>query len=442
MNQSPALSRRAFLGGGAVAVSLPFLESMLPREARAQTAATPKRLIYYYVPNGINMAGFRPAAAGAGYATPSMLVPLEPLKADFSVITGLENAPGKPDDQGDHASGTASFITGVHAFKSETEIMLGISADQVAANQIGTMTRIKSLQLGMQAGSTAGNCDSGYSCAYARNISWSGPTTPLPKLTDPAKIFDEIFKGTSVTDSDAAAAKRRAYNKSVLDLVTADATRLTAKLGRTDANKLQEYLTGVRELERQIAGTSTTTATCAPGVRPVASTDFSTKVKQMADLMVLAFQCDATRIITFMLGNALSNQTYPALGITRGHHDISHHANDVANIDMLQTIGLWEMEQFAYLLTKMKGITEGTSNMLYNSAVFLSSDISDGNRHNHDDLPVLLAGHGGGALHPGKHVVYAKTAKQKISNLLLSTLATVGVTGMMLGDGTGPLPEV
>jgi hypothetical protein len=264
----------------------------------------------------------------------------------------------------------------------------------------------------------------------------------LPKIIDPAKVFDEIFKGTSTTDTAAEVAKRRAYNKSVLDLVTGDAQSLTAKLGRTDAQKLQEYLDGVRELERQIAGTGVSTAQCTPGTRPVVSTDFPTKVKQMSDLMVLAFQCDATRVITFMLGNALSNQTYPSLGITRGHHDISHHASDPANIAMLQTIGIWEMEQFAYLLTKLKAVTEGTSNMLNNSAIFLSSDISDGNRHNHDDLPVILAGQGGGLLHPGRHITYARTAHVPISNLLVSTLATVGVTGMALGDSTGPLAEV
>jgi hypothetical protein len=178
--------RRAFLAGGAAIVGLPFLESLELRTASAQTPPVPRRLLYYYVPNGIHMATFKPTATGAGYPTPAMLMPLEALKSDFTVVSGLENAPAKPDGPGDHASGTSSFITCAHAFKSETMIQLGISADQVAAKAIGSATKIPSMQLGMSAGGTAGNCDSGYGCAYARNISWADVTTALPKLTDPA----------------------------------------------------------------------------------------------------------------------------------------------------------------------------------------------------------------------------------------------------------------
>jgi Protein of unknown function (DUF1552) len=436
-----AATRRAFLGGGAVVVGLPFLESLQPRAARGAAADTPKRLIYYWVPNGLNMAGFRPATTGPGYATPPMLVPLESLKSDFMVVTGLENMLGKPDGAGDHAAGTSAFITCAHALKSETDISLGISADQVAAAQIGKLTRLPSLQLGIDGGSSAGGCDSGYSCAYARNISWSGPTTPLPKMTSPQQIFDQIFAGFDPMASQADVMKRKAYSQSVLDSVTRDATGLSGKLGAIDRGKLDQYMTGVRELERRI--TDTSGVACTPGTRPAKTLEYPAQVQVTSDLMVLALQCDATRIITFMLGNAVSGRTYPFLNITRGHHDISHHGGNATNIDELQKIGTWEMEQLAYLMTKMKAITEADgSNMLFNSTIFLSSDVSDGDRHNHDDLPVILGGHGGGVFTPGKHVAYAKATHTKVSSLLVNMLATVGVQNGKLGDSPGPLTDL
>jgi hypothetical protein len=433
--------RRAFLAGGAAIVALPFLESLELRTAQAQAAPLPRRLLYYYVPNGIHMATFKPTAAGTGYPTPAMLMPLESLKSDFTVVTGLENAPAKPDGAGDHASGTSSYITCVNALKSETTIQLGISADQVAAKAIGTATRIPSMQLGMSGGSTAGNCDSGYGCAYARNISWADVTTPLPKVIDPIKVFDQIFAGANPTETAAAAAKRRAYDKSVLDAITSDAKGLTLKLGKSDNVKLDQYMTSVRALETKLMA-MTPVSQCMPGTKPVATTDFPTKVTMMSDLMVLAMQCDATRIITYMLGNAISGQTYPNLGITGGHHDISHHANDPTKLSQLASIGLWEITQLAYLMNKMKSVTEGpggSSNLLYNSTIFFSSDISDGNRHNHDDMPIILAGNGGGTLTPGKHLSFPTNMKQKVSNLLVTMLGTAGVANATVGDSTGPL---
>jgi hypothetical protein len=441
------LSRRVFLGGGAaVAIGLPFLESLVPRAARAQAApGVPKRAVFYYIPNGINGAtrdAFWPTTTGTGYVLPTMLKSLEPLKSEFTLVTGLENALAKPDGPGDHASGTGAFLTCAHPFKSETAIMNGPSADQLAAAQVGKATRLPSMQIGIDGGSAAGGCDSGYSCAYARNISWSGPATPLPKLTSASQVFDQIFAGFDPTSTAAQRAKKLAYQKSVLDLAVGDAQSLSLKLGSSDKKKLDEYLTGVRELERQIDSTSTT-ATCAqPATKPAATAvDYPTQVKVMSDLMVLAMQCDATRIITFMLGNAGSNRTYQNLGISRGHHDISHHNSDPANLMMLQQIGTWEIEMLAYFLGKMKAVTEGPQNMLYNASVFFSSEISDGNKHNHDDMPVILAGRGGGAFTPGKHVLYPTGGHTKVANLLTSVIGTMGVT-TKVGDASGTLPEL
>jgi hypothetical protein len=446
LGRQPGFSRRRFLGGGAaVAIGLPLLESLIPRSVRAQAMTAPKRILFYYVPCGINgatRADFWPTTTGADYALTPMLKPLTALKGDFTFVSGLENALARPDGAGDHASGTGAFITCAHPFKSQSMIMLAPSADQIAAAQIGKATRLPSMQLGIDGGSAAGDCDSGYSCAYARNISWTGPSTPLPKLTSAAQVFDQIFAGFDPNATAAQRGLRRAYQKSVLDVAVADVNALQMKLGSTDKKKLTEYLNGVRELERQIDATMDTGSCTAPATKPAATAvDYPTQVKVMSDLMVLAMQCDATRIMTFMLGNAGSNRAYSHLGITRGHHDLSHHSSMASNLADLQKIGTWEMEMLAYLLGKMKAVTEGAQNMLYNSSVFFSSEISDGNRHNHDDMPVILAGHAGGAFKPGKHQQYVATAKTKVANLLTTMLTTVGVT-TKVGDATGTLPEL
>jgi hypothetical protein len=438
------MKRRTFLGGGAaVAIGLPFLESLAPRGARAQAVTPPKRIVFYYVPCGINgstRGDFWPTATGTGYPLTTMLMPLASFQGDFTFVTGLENPLAKPDGPGDHASGTGAFITCQHPFKSDSMIMLAPSADQIAAKQIGMATRLPSLQLGMDGGSAAGDCDSGYSCAYSRNVTWADATTPLPKLTSPTQVFNQIFQGFDSTATAADRAKRSAYKKSILDAAIGDATSLQAKLGKTDKLKLDEYLTGVREVEREVM--STTTSSCMmPAAAPASSTDFPTQVKTMSDLMVLAMQCDATRIITFMLGNAGSDRVYGNLGLTKGHHTISHHMSLPENLAMLQQIGTWELQMFAYFLGKMKAVTEGGQTMLYNSSVFWSSEISDGNRHNHDDMPVLLAGNAGGAFSPGKHVMYTAASHTKVSNLLTGMLKTVGVNAMV-GDATGTLPEL
>jgi hypothetical protein len=442
------LSRRLLLGGGATLLGLPFLESALPRAARAQAAKAPVRLVYIYLPNGLDMATFRPATPGPDYELSPMLASLADLKGDFSVVTGLENKPGNPDGPGDHASGTSSFITCAHAFKSETEISLGISADQVAAQKIGGATRLPSLQLGIDGGGSTGGCDSGYSCAYSRNISWTDALTPLPKVVDPQQAFNQLFEGYDPDASAAEAEKRRAYEKSVIDFVLADVDGLMPKLGATDQKKLDQYLTGVRELEKRLVNMAPGVS-CMPGEPPPKrdDLDYPAHLHAMMDLMALALACDATRIITFMFGNAGSGRTHPFLDINGGHHDISHHMSDANLIAQLAKIGEWEMQQLGYFLRKLKELpdsVEGQS-VLYNSAVFCSSEISDGNRHNHDDMPIVLAGNAGGTFHPGQHIQFTAAKdepKEKVSNLLVAMLEAGGVTGAQLGDSDAPLTQL
>lgn len=451
MSPPRGFSRRLLLGGGATLLGLPFLESALPRAARAQAAATPVRLAYVYLPNGLDMATFRPATSGPDYALPPMLASLSDLKSDFCVVTGLENASAKPDGAGDHAAGTASFITCAHANKSETDIKLGISADQVAAQSFGAQTRLPSLQLGIDGGGGTGNCDSGYSCAYTRNISWSDSATPLPKIVDPRQAFDQLFQGYDPNASAAEAAKRRAYEKSVIDYVLSDVDGLKPKLGATDQKKLDQYLTGVRELEKRLVELGPG-VTCTPGTPPAAKADldYPAHVKAMFDLITVAFTCDATRVVSLMFGNAVSGRTHPFLDITGGHHDISHHMNDPDSIAKLAKIGAWEMEQLGYFFRKLKELPDGVegNTLLHHSAIFCSSDVSDGNRHNHDDMPIVLAGQGGGALKGGEHVMFtaAKGApKQQVANLLVTMLEAAGVEGGgvgQLGDSTTVLAEL
>jgi len=431
------MGRRLFLGGAGVALGLPLLESLLGRQAKAEDT-TPRRMLAFYVPDGIHMAGFRPTIEGANYDLPPILAPLGAIASKVSVLSGLRNDPARPDGPGDHASGTGAFLTVAHPKKTQgADIQNGISMDQVAANAIGALTRIPSLQLGIDSGSGIGDCDSGYSCAYARNISWASATEPLPKLTSPALVFDQLFGGFDPEATAEQQARRRARRESVLDYVREDAKRLQGKLGATDRQKLDQFLTGVGELEVKI-GKEAVGPACDPIDRPSDPVDLDAHVEIMSDLMALAFQCDATRIITFMLANAGSNRSYEFLGVSGGHHEISHHQGLADNFARLTTINAWEVAKFASLLTKLDALVDvDGKTLLDNSLVFFSSEISDGNAHNHDDMPVLLAGSGGGTIVPGRHVVFPSTPS--VAELFLSMLAACRVEVAAFGDATSPL---
>ena len=427
------LSRRTFLKGAGTAIALPFLEAMLPRKAWAQAAAAPKRILAYYIPNGIHMAAWTPAAEGAYELTP-ILAPLVNVRDDVLVISGLMNEPARPDGPGDHASGTGAFLTCAHPFKTEgADIRNGISMDQVAAGAFGDATLFKSLQLGTDGGGSTGDCDSGYSCAYARNISWADDNTPLAKETNPQAVFDRLFAGRDPRENAEQARKKKLYRLSVLDYVKESATALSTKLGKTDREKVDEYLTGVRELEVRIQMLGESTCT---GERPAAPANFEERVRIMSDLIVTAFSCDLTRVISFMLGNAGSNHVYSNLGIGDGHHQISHHQGNPVNHQQLTAIDTWEVEQLAYLLQRMKSIQEPNGSLLDNSLVFFSSEIEDGDSHSHYNMPVLLAGKAGGTIRSGRHLV---AQGRKTSELFISMLNASGVNVQTFGDGDRPL---
>jgi hypothetical protein len=430
------IARRRFLGGAASLVALPWLASLMPREAWAKASA-PKRFVAFYVPNGIHMAAWTPASTGPDYELTPILAPLESLRRKVSIVTGLANAPAHPDGPGDHAAGTAGFLTCRHVVKTDgAGIRNGISVDQVAAQALGRATRIASLQYGIDSGSGVGNCDSGYSCAYVRNISWASESQPLPKITNPEAAFAALFDGSDSKLSAVERARRQHYQSSVLDYVRGEAQGLEQSLSTSDRLKLDEYLTGVRELERRVQGASE--ASCVAPGEPPATLPYPEHVRLMLDLTVLALKCDTTRIVSFMLGNGGSPRSYPFLGVQGGHHDISHHHHRPENLEELQKIDTWEVAQLAYLLERMDAVDEGDGTLLDHSAVFFSSEIEDGDSHSHYNLPVLLAGGLGGALPMGTHVRVSHNAP--LGGLFLSLLAGLGVPAARFGDdGTRPL---
>jgi hypothetical protein len=436
MSRFNRLTRRSFLGGAGVMVGLPVLEAMMPMRAQAGGVMPVQRLLCLYVPNGIHMQAWTPAATGPGFELTPILQPLAAHKSEILVISGLDNAPAESEGPGDHASGTSGFLTATHVTKSETVITNGTSIDQVYAQHIGAQTVIPSLQLGIEGGGNSGGCDSGYSCAYSRNISWVGDT-PLSKLTSPATAFDLLFAGFDPGATAQQLATRKANRLSVLDYTRNDAQQLAMRLGATDRMKLEGYLDSVRDLELKVQADDAAPA-CEVGGSPGEPEDITAHIRAMLDVIVKAFECDRTRTISFMLANAGSNRSYGFLGHPGGHHQYSHHADDPANFAAIQAINTWEIEQVAYLLDRMAGITEADgSTLLDSSMVYFSSEIEDGNAHRHGNLPVLLAGRGGGVIDSGRHIMHTDVP---MSNLFLGMLQGLGVPVDAFGDDSnGPL---
>ncbi len=439
MKKTLPLSRRTALKGMGAAISLPLLEAMLP--ARTLAAPAPLRLAFLYVPNGKHMADWTPKEEGSGYTLPAILEPLQGVKDELVVLTGLALDKARPhgDGPGDHARAMASFLTARQAKKTHgADIRAGVSVDQLLAQKVGSATRFPSLELGCDRGPNAGNCDSGYSCAYSTNLSWRTESTPTSKEIDPRQVFERLFT-TSDPRADPNLARRDLYKRSILDFVAEDTTRLRARLGVTDQRKVDEYLTAIREIEQRLSK--------APPAVEVGQTrmvkpagipkDYKEHLRLMTDLLVLAFRGDLTRIATFVYANDGSNRSYSFLGVPEGHHDLSHHGRDKAKQEKIKKINLFHVSQFAYLLEKLKSIPEGEGTLLDHCLIVYGSGISDGDAHNHDNLPVLLAGKGRGTVRTGRHVRFRK--ETPLANLYVSLLDRAGVKMEAFGDSTGPL---
>jgi hypothetical protein len=433
------ISRRAVLKGLGVSIALPWLEAMTPTLSMATQAATtpPKRLAFVYVPNGVNMHTWTPRQMGPNYTLTPTLEPLQALKNDVLVLSGLtcDKARANGDGPGDHARAMASFLTGCQARKTNgSDIHVGVSADQVAAQRLGNATRYPSLEIGCEGGRSYGNCDSGYSCAYSHNLSWRTPNTPNPKEVSPRAVFDRLFGATS----GPGVALQQQYNQSILDFVLEDTQGLMNQLGSNDRQRLDQYLESIREVEQRIGGNvSSNVANNLP--RPAAGvpSDYRDHMRLMGDLLALAFQGDLTRVATFVYANEGSNRSYRIIEVSDGHHDLSHHQNNQEKLAKIAQINRFHMEQFAYLLGRLRAIPEGNGTLLDNCMIVYGSGNGDGNRHNHDDLPILLAGRGGGTIATGRHVRFPR--ETPLTNLFLSLLDRMGASVPSLGDSTGRL---
>jgi hypothetical protein len=444
------LSRRTLLRGAGVALALPILEQMMP-VARGATAGSPLRFLSVFCANGFIKDAYAPTGTGTTFSLGPSMQSLEPLKDDLLIISGL----GKEGNKGGkcfqgatgHENGTGGFLTGIYGDGAAGTLDAGtVSVDQMIANAIGSETKFQSIQTQVL-----------YTYATGRlneHVSWAGDNTPLDNEQDPKALFDRIFGDYAAPDdaaSQAAAAKLGRLEGSILDFVSADATELKGKLGRSDNLKLDEYLSAVRDLEKRLqAGGGSVTDSCNP-VAPMATIDPQQTVKNMIDVIVLAMQCDSTRVATLMIENGLGNWVYDFLGVAGGHHDLSHHNGDETMKQGCRTIEKWELDQFAYLLQKMKDVKEadGTS-LLDNTMVFLSSDVGDGMGHTAYDLPVILAGKAQGAVTTGRHVNLIgddgygfPCSNVPIGNLFISMLGAFGVAVDAVGPfSTGPLAEL
>ena len=438
------LSRRAVLRGLGATVALPMLDAMTPAFA-GSTARRSVRLVFVYVPNGVVMADWTPKVAGREFDLPRILKPLEPFRDDAFVLSGLahHNAKALGDGAGDHARAGACFLTGVHPRKTAgADIHSGVSADQIAARAVGSETRLPSLELGCEESRTVGNCDSGYSCAYTNSISWRSATTPMPPETNPRSAFERLFGIEDVPLSPEDRARRARQRRSILDLVGERTRRLVTALGPSDRRKMDEYLYAIREIERQLERAETGGVEVPSGVEKPSGipATFAEYVKLMFDLQVVAFQADLTRVTTTMIGREGSLQSYPEIGVPDSHHPLTHHRGNPEFVEKVTRINAFHLELFAHFVEKLKTTADGDGSLLDHAMVVYGSAISDGDRHTHDDLPVLLVGRGAGALKPGRHVVHAKDTP--LTNLYLTLLDRMGVPPESIGDSTGELEHL
>ena len=432
---------------------MPALASLPPLRALAAQSSTPGRLAetalgaplrtaFLYFPNGSIPAAWWPEKQGAEFEFSPSLLPLAEHRDSLQILGGLDHATANAgaDGAGDHARGNGTFLTGTRLNKSATDIRAGISIDQILANGIGHLTRFSSLELSCDPARRTGSCDSGYSCAYQFNLSWSSPTAPKSAESNPRLLFERLFGAGKPSQREASLRRRRLQQQSILDFVLEDARIMRRKLNARDREKLDQYLTGVREIESRIEkveklGDARNLDIAAPVGIP---DDYEEYFSMMFELLVLAFQTDSTRVATLLLAHDGSNRSFDQIGITAGHHDLSHHQNDEERIEKVAAIDQWYVQQFAKFLNRLRELEDLDGNsLLDNSMIVYGSGNADGNRHTHSNLPILLAGGGGGSLTPGRYVDHGS---RPACNLFLSLADRLGIQALeRFGDSTGRL---
>jgi Protein of unknown function (DUF1552) len=437
-----ALSRRTVLRGLGASLALPLLDSMVPAlSALKATAAAPtRRLGIVYVPNGIFMNRWTPAAEGTAFEVTPTLEPLAPFRNRMVIVTGLSNKQGDAlpgEGAGDHARAAGAYLTGVHPKKTEgADIQAGVSMDQIAARALGRETQLASLEISLDSKEPVGACDPGYSCAYANTLCWRSPTTPLPMENDPRSVFERLFGSSDSTDP-AMWRLRRQEDRSILDGMTRKVARLKQQLGPGDSTKLDEYVDAIRDVERRIQKAEEQSARELPAIDQPAGipSSFEDHAKLMFDLQALAYQADLTRVSTFMMSHETSQRAYPEIGVPDAHHPLSHHGGDAEKIAKLVKVNLYHARLFAYYVEKLRSTSDGEGSLLDHVTIIYGSGMSDGNTHNHHNLPTVLIGSGAGRIQGGRHLKYPPYTP--VTNLFLSVLDKLGVPAETIGDSTG-----
>ncbi len=440
MNSANRISRRTILRGAGVAMALPLLDVMAPSQALASSKAVsasgaPIRMAWIFFPNGTNAEQWLPKADGGKWEVTPGLKPLEKHYQHLTAFRGLAQMTGfaMGDGPGDHARSAATFLTGVHPLKTAgSQIKVGRSIDQVLADSYGQVTRLPSIELGTEEGRQAGDCDSGYSCAYSNNISWRSESQPMSKEVKPINAFRRLFGSQ---DGNSGAIRR-----SVIDSVLESQKRLMRHVSVSDRQKLDQYFTSIREIEQRMARLATPVDFGGIEAQepPEEFADATEQIRLMYDLMVLAFRTDTTRLATFMLANEGSNRTFPMIEVKEGHHQLSHHQNNADSIEKIRKIDKYYSEQFSYFLDRMSETPDGEhGTLLDNSLIVYGGSISDGNRHDHNNLPIMLAGHGGGKVTGGR--IIETPENTPLNNLFLSMAEIAGAPVQEIGDSTGPL---
>ncbi len=430
-----ALPRRTVLRGIGTTLALPLLDGMVPAlTALSRTAARPvQRLGVVYVPNGIVMEQWTPAAAGAGFEMTPTLQPLTPFRERLLVVSGLSNK--GPDNV--HETGATGFLTGVPPRRTQgSELGAGVSVDQVVAAETARHTQLASLELALESGDDVGTCGAGYTCAYTNTICWRSATTPLPMETNPRTVFERLLGDAGGTDP-AARLARIEQNRSLLDAVTDKVAALRRDLGARDRGKLGEYLEAVRDIERRIQRAEAQVDEPLPAIAAPLGipTSFDEHAKLMFDLQVLAYQTDLTRVVSFMLSREYSGRTYPEIGVPEAHHPTSHHQNDPDKLAKLARINTYHISLLAYYLDKLRATPDGDGSLLDHVMVLYGAGLSDGNRHSSENLPILLAGGGAGTLDCGRHVQCADPTP--MSNLHVTLMDKLGLPVERFGTSTG-----
>lgn len=448
-------SRRRFLKGMGALMALPALESfwnpasalaLTPNAAASMTASgAPLRMAYIAVPNGVNYKYWKPDGLGKDFQLNQSMASLNPLKDKIQVFSGFAHDGARPhgDGPGDHARANAAFLTGTHPRKtSGADIHCGVSIDQIAANEVGHLTRLPSIQLSCEKSRNSGNCDSGYSCAYQYNLSWVSPNLPLAPESNPRAVFEQLFGTGAPSEREALYQARIAKRRSILDYVMEDARQMSKRVSTADRQKIDQYLTSIRRIEQQIEQAERFPLPETDDVSPSGVPgSYRDHIDLMFDMLALSFETDSTRIASFTLAHEGSGRNFKELGISEGHHYLSHHGKDPDKTEKIAKIDAYYTERLSRFLTTLDSKKEADgSTILDNSMIVYGGAIGDGDRHNHDDLPIIVAGGAGGTFQTGRHVKF--NSDVPLSNLFLSMVDRYGVKLDRFGDSTAKLTDL